>query len=282
MVFSPFIDATRNLGAGFTKEDHDKFHDRFVERHGNQTTGTRPHAFVFTPIYAEMGDSDSTIVGAFMGIVAFDVYMSELLPDGINGIHAVLHNSCNESHTYELTGGKAGYLGVGDWHNTKYNDKAVTMDFLRPTNSTLESGSGGHCLYQITTYPTETFEKGYHSWVPVIFTSIVVATFAFMILTFSVYDRFVKRRNDKVVDAAVKSSTIVSSLFPSNVRDRLYAQAEPKKQVGGGTHTLLKTFLNDGPTRDSDNVPETGEAGVYKTKPIAELFPETTIMVGQK
>ena len=42
------------------------------------------------------------------------------------------------------------------------------------------------------------------------------------------YDYFSNKRNRKVVDAAAKFNSIVSSLFPENVRERLFADAEQK------------------------------------------------------
>lgn len=49
-----------------------------------------------------------------------------------------------------------------------------------------------------------------------------------MASTFFAYDFFVNRRNRKVVDAATRFNFIVSSLFPENVRERLFADAEEK------------------------------------------------------
>lgn len=49
-----------------------------------------------------------------------------------------------------------------------------------------------------------------------------------MAATFGLYDYFVNKRNRKVVHAAAKFNSIVASLFPENVRDRLFADAEEK------------------------------------------------------
>jgi hypothetical protein len=47
------------------------------------------------------------------------------------------------------------------------------------------------------------------------------AHLVFTSLVFLLYDRLVERRQ-KVMSTAVQSSAIVSSLFPSQVRDRLF------------------------------------------------------------
>ena len=81
-------------------------------------------------------------------------------------------------------------------------------------------------------------------------------------------------RQQKVMKTAVQSTTIVSSLFPSNVRDRLLdANGNSRanddnvgKSMFQPTKTRLKTFLNDGePSNDS-------------SKPIADLFTDTTVL----
>lgn len=80
-----------------------------------------------------------------------------------------------------------------------------------------------------------------------------------------------QRRNEKVVKAAVRSTAIVSSMFPTNVRDRLYKDIEEneKKQK---LHGNLKTYLRD------SNGAQLLRTDV-KTSPLADLFAETTVLV---
>jgi hypothetical protein len=102
----------------------------------------------------------------------------------------------------------------------------------------------------------------------------------------------VKRRQEKVHAAAIKSAAIVSSLFPKEVRDRLYQVAEEKDEdaqkvkgsVAGGTKKILKNYLGaadaaeDGEGEVSESnaaMPNIAEA--YDTKPIADLFPHATV-----
>jgi hypothetical protein len=56
-------------------------------------------------------------------------------------------------------------------------------------------------------------------------TVVVAAAFCLMILTF-LNDWFVQRRNQMVVGAAARANAILSTLFPKNVRDRLFAERE--------------------------------------------------------
>jgi hypothetical protein len=88
---------------------------------------------------------------------------------------------------------------------------------------------------------------------------------------------FVQRRNEKVILAAARSTAIVSSMFPSNVRDRLYKEQEEqaKYRHRGGN---LKTFLSD----DGNNMIDGIADAQYSSKPLADLFPETTVLVSIK
>jgi class 3 adenylate cyclase len=81
------------------------------------------------------------------------------------------------------------------------------------------------------------------------------------------------------VATALRTNAIVSSLFPSNVRDRVIKQAEEQAErdigntsVFASANNRLKNFLEDGPG-DSGK-----QDGTFSAKPIADLFPETTLM----
>jgi hypothetical protein len=88
---------------------------------------------------------------------------------------------------------------------------------------------------------------------------------------FFYFHSFVQRRNDKVVKAAVRSTAIVSSMFPSNVRDRLYKDIE-ENEKNQQQHGILKTFLRDSNTTKLAHTDS-------KTSPLADLFAETTVLV---
>jgi class 3 adenylate cyclase len=130
-----------------------------------------------------------------------------------------------------------------------------------------------HYVYTFHIYPSSEFEDEYKTQTPLILTVVVAGTFLLMTVAFVTYDRFVRRRNDMVVGAAARSNAIVSSLFPSNVRERLFREAEnanAPKATEPGTTSRFNSFINaeDNP----DNVL------MYTTKPIADLFPDTTIL----
>jgi hypothetical protein len=88
---------------------------------------------------------------------------------------------------------------------------------------------------------------------------------------FLVYDHLVERRQDMVMRQASKTNAIVSSLFPESVTKRLLADRSryhEKKFLSANKR--LQTFLMS----DGD------DQKVLQTKPIADLFPFTTVVFG--
>jgi hypothetical protein len=77
---------------------------------------------------------------------------------------------------------------------------------------------------------------------------------------------------------AVRSTAIVSSLFPSEVRDRLYpASGEVKSASSEMAKGKLNTFLRES-QRPVSADPTPAESSLMGGTPIAELYPETTVL----
>jgi hypothetical protein len=141
------------------------------------------------------------------------------------------------------------------------------------------------CDYKMMVYPTSVFRSAYSSNEPAIFAIVVVAVFAFTALSFVCYDAAVRRRNEKVVRTAARTSAIVASIFPKEVQKKMMEEAEEKernyelhkRRNKPSMSTELKDFL-------SLNKDKLGEgkmlniASVQRTKPIAEFYPQVTLM----
>ena len=266
------------LNGQLTSQDsHLSYHEQFVETDGKDPY-TRPHAVMFTPIFEMPGDLDSDIVAATISIVAFDAYVSELLPDDVTGIVLVIKNSCDNAYTYELSGRKAKFLGPSDLHDPNYDHMAVNIPFHRYWNETRSTDpSLSHCVYEFTVYPNEIFVSKYEKNLPILFTTLIAGIFVSTIVVFFVYDWMGHRRNEKVVDAAARSNAIVSSLFPTNVRDQLMENTtlsvQPAPQI------QLKSYLNKEVKEAREARDHDGNSDIILPgKPLAELFPEATIM----
>lgn len=103
--------------------------------------------------------------------------------------------------------------------------------------------------------------------------------FLVLVGAFFGYDIFVQRRNRKVVAVASKTNEIVASLFPEAVRERLFQDAEDETKKASAVNendNMIKKFLSGNAEMD-DEVDEDDEF-MYKSRPIADLYPETTIM----
>jgi hypothetical protein len=162
-------------------------------------------------------------------------------------------------------------------HDRYYESTKQTI-YLTDWNST--SQADGHCAYRLQLYTSTTYWSESVSNSAVVFTLVVSGTFLLVLLTFGIYDLFVQRRQSKVVSAALRSHAMIASLFPSNVRARLFAEDSPSSNAG--SEKLLANSSLDAPSRHAktlkgflttDTPPENEENEKlgYEGKPIADL-----------
>ena len=122
---------------------------------------------------------------------------------------------------------------------------------------------------------TESYGDDYHDNLPVAFCLLAASVFVVIALSFLYYDFFVQRRNTKIVDAAARTNAIVLSLFPKQVRDKLLHKSEETEPGNVRPAKKIKGFLQSGDFSSSD---EEVTSSSFKSTPIAELFPDTTVM----
>jgi Adenylate and Guanylate cyclase catalytic domain len=226
------------------------------------------------------------------GMISATVYwralIRNILPDGDHGIVVVFENACTDPFSYEVKGVVAVYLGVGDKHNPKYNRHSISskLSELRKfavresayTGAMLDEDS---CPFTIHAYPSDHMRAVLLTTNPVMYAAIVLLIFAFVSIVFYFYDMKVERRQSMVMNAAVRSSAIVSSLFPSEVRDRIYPESEGAKLVesnkqNGKPFAFAKGSANKF-TKDIAST-LTNSSEILTGRPIAELYPETTVL----
>ena len=66
-----------------------------------------------------------------------------------NSVHCVISNDFGQAFTYELVGKKAMYLGRGDLHSDRYDDKEVVVDFSALHTHPNYTTTPGHALYKM-------------------------------------------------------------------------------------------------------------------------------------
>jgi hypothetical protein len=249
----------------------------FLTGHSHEQDVFHSHSLIVDPIYSNLEmRSDVGFVGLLVGVVSWDTYFSNILhtePDESDpAVYVVMHSSCGPRMTYRIEGPLAVYLGPTDEHETKYDGVQKTVPFF----SMLQHDQHDSCDYELHIFPTTTMENYYTSSNPIICAIVTFLIFAAMAGSFMAFDYSVARRQDDVLAKATRTNAIVSSLFPSNVRDRILQDADEQ---------LQRELLVGEKARKSPLSSAVGEKGSksapnsFKSKPIADLFPSATIMV---
>jgi hypothetical protein len=239
--------------------------------------------FILYPIFDTFdGEPIRKIMGVFLSLIRWDWILTDALHEGTSELLAVINNNCGEQvYSYNVTSTVATLIGPGDQHDPQYSDDKIST----PLNEYLTGVTDGgmRCEYTVDVYPTLVFREAYSSNQAIIYTTILGLAFAFTALFFVFYVRIVQRRQSKVMATAARTNAIVTSLFPSNVRDRIMKDAEEAVNnnremvpflpgMGEAPKKKLKSFLDEEAPVNEDQLV------MFKTKPIADLFPETTVM----
>jgi hypothetical protein len=261
-----------------------------------------PITYVYVPIFDSFDSSSRKTVAVLSGLFNWASHFKDILPPNIRGVDMVLRNDCSGSFTYRINGGEVIPLGSGvrllsccfiargrlyacvvadflsfspfqDLHDIEFESWGETSEIL--DQGTVADGTreglsfySGDCHYTVSIYPSQDFYPSSSS--PGIMTFAVAIIFAFAIFMFFVYDRLVERRQKLVLDKAVQSTAIVSSLFPKNVRDRLMQTSIEKDKSGSNAafrNSRLKSLMGEETNENAEN-----------SKPIADLFPNCTVM----
>ena len=254
---------------------------------------TEGYSFVLYPVYNSFEDNfdgmsvERNLTGVLISLIRWDWILSGVLRSDTKAIDVVFENTCGENvYTYRILGDNATFKGIGDWHEGRFEDQVVATTLEKFHGITMD---GEACNFTLKVYPTLSLREDYDTDQAIIFTTILGVAFGFTALFFLFYVRVVQRRQAKVMATAARTNAIVSSLFPSNVRDRIMRDAEEAVNnktdlsaspflpgMGEAPKRKLKTFLDGeekGPNSETQLV-------MFKTKPIADLFPETTVMFG--
>jgi class 3 adenylate cyclase len=275
------------------------FGDAAPDLHGH------PQSLFVQPVYDSLG-GNSVVVAILTSVIPWELYFTDLLHQGADGIVCVLRDTCGDVFTYGINGPEAIYVGKGDQHDPEYDHLLHVTEF-RPHLKEQDNNvafADANCEYSFFIYPSDQLREEYTSNRPALLAMAVVAVFIFTSIVFLLYDYFVQQRQAKVMHSAQRSDAIVSSLFPAEIRDRIFRNGDSQKakkssrkkqgKKGGflpglnNTPTFgLKNFLNendpDNETSEGnineDNIPGDVLANeVFESKPIADLFPHTTVM----
>jgi class 3 adenylate cyclase len=288
LLFSMADDYSDSGNLLLKESDHAAFHHRLYQFQNESSAVEwyhRPHTLVALPVFEICNDDSSRPRAILMAMIAWDRYLINLLPRGTSGITCVIRNTCNQSYSYEINGQYSSYVGPGDYHDENFDHTERVIPFYvqeDPVTSMLP----GHCLYSLHIYASSSLEASYHSIIPQTLAWIVAFTFCVMATAFYLYDRFVRQRNDKVIDTAARSTAVVLSLFPLNVRDRLYNMNKQQKNAKDNSEenktpeAVLYAKSNVALDQEECCADDNDSIFMYESNPIADTFPHTTILFG--
>jgi hypothetical protein len=243
--------------------------------------------------------NDTTVDAVLVALGSWCRRFSNILPATVQGLVVVLENGCGQRMTYHVNGPVAQYEGEGDLHDPRFDFMVISSSldsYMNETNHQRESFdqlNRDYCPYTLSFYPSEVMRQSFSSWTPLLNTLAVGMFFVIGALVFVWYDATVERRQKIVMDKALQSTAIVSSLFPETVRDRLFRRCSLSEDHGGDDGSLtvldeavassdpmssmivsvqpnkmrLKSFLNN-----------VDDGGASAAKPIADLFPSCTVL----
>jgi Adenylate and Guanylate cyclase catalytic domain len=232
-----------------------------------------------TAVIRNKTSNNATVV---VGLLAVPIYwrsfIRNILSEGSNGVVVVVQNPCNEPFTYQINGPNVVYVGVGDKHDQQYDGLEVASSIvdlksfaLRDSRYTGASIDPGFCPYTLHVYPSDTMKSAYVSRDATVFLILVLLIFSFTSCVFLLYDWFVERRQNRVKTVALHSTAIVSSLFPSSVRDRLFPTPNKIEQQKAKRRSSDVGSTDMSASNVDDHTAIIGS-------PIAQVYPETTVI----
>lgn len=230
------------------------------------TGATLPASHIMQPIYDTTHPGSKELVAVVIYRASWIGYIEDVLDDDAKGIHIVLRFSCpNDPNKMSIsavrTGGSTTTV-VGDVHDRTY-EHLEHMETL--VDLGIDQAPDGVCVPKVTLhlYPT----KDYYDSIERIITptqtaSIILAVFGLPALVFFLYDYLVGRRQIQFINRIALQEMIVSNVFPSAIRDKIYDEGGRRKSGDFDIVTAAESSL------DSEEAPP----------PMAELFPSTTVV----
>ena len=226
-------------------------------------TVSEPVGITYVPIFDHRYDSNSqdNMVGLFMNTISWSsiltvngglLYNKNEKTDEY-GLMTVLDNDCGDSSQSEsqqfsflinAESGEVEFLGEGDRHDETYDDLKTTyslQSLLGTGNDFLISQSKlkldtTYCNYRIYVYPSAELEESYQTNNRIWYAIAIALIFVITASVFACYDVIMEHRKQRILQAAVEARMIVASLFPEQVRGRLFEQ---QRKVTGKVKGML-------------------------------------------
>lgn len=226
--------------------------------------------------YPVFDPTDERIVGSITMELLWRTFVTGIFPPKSKYVDVVVENSCGQNYTFGVDQSTNSLIqvGEGDHHDKAYSEMVqsttfgeyeIIVNFAAPFPN--EQSGLDYCRYRFMVFPTKRLEEEFTSNSPFFLAFLTAGVFVFTSLIFVMYDVLVRQRQRKVMASAKRTNDLVSALFPANVRDRLFEQAETAASKDDTTTIIpskmhMHSFLSGGSLKS-----------VFATEPIADLFP---------
>jgi hypothetical protein len=108
---------------------------------------------------------------------------------------------------------------------------------------------------------------------------IVFAMFVAISFLYIFYDKFLESRIAKIAQKAARSAALISSLFPSQVHDRLFQKDDDSEAHSKRSKLSNKRIAKLTSKYEIETNTEEDDSGeMFRTRPIADLFPAATLV----
>lgn len=176
----------------------------------------------------------------------------------------VVVDSCGKKNSFVIDGQESRFEGEGDLHDPSYDGikEQAYLDYIPGDDPIVEM-----CRHLISVYPTKQFQNENTSNNPLLYSGVVIGLFGFAILVFVLYDIFVTLRQRKTEKEAERTDQIMGQLFPDKFREKLF-----REEDGLGNGKAHKGGVVTSGMQNSEGAADPNE------KPIAELFPQATVL----
>ena len=236
-------------------------------------------AVIASPVYDSFSSSAS-LVGYLIEVFSWKTFWQDVMPKGAQPLFLHLESSCGHQSIYQVSGSKVELLSQEEDYTGEYQNMRLSSDFAEFANSQElvdEADLSSICSYSINIYPTAELEQEFDSQRPLVLAFAVVAVFLVTVVLFFLFDILTTRQRNAVIENAKKQNALVSSLFPKSIQDKMLQEAEESK-VNKVGKAGIKNYLNaDEWTADlgGHGTKKPLEGTLHKSKPIADLFPES-------
>ena len=240
-------------------------------------------AVIASPVFDSFSSSAS-VVGYMIEVFAWKTFWEDVMPEGTLPLVLHLVSSCGHQSIYQVTGGEVELLSREQDYTGDYRNMGISSGFAEFANSPElvdDTEQSSICLYTMNVYPTPAFEQEFDSQRPLGLALAIVAVFLVTVLLFFLFDSITTRQHKTVMENAKKQNALVSSLFPKSIQDKMLQDAEESKLNKVGKAGIKNYLSADEWTADigGHGSKKSSEGTLHKSKPIADLFPESKFVV---